>query len=440
MGLFFGDGLMKNKRKVAKMTNQSSLQFIFEESDDKEIRLIAIGRITDADYLYKKIGEDKEINLALINRLRELNSRYFRSAVLKCKQQKGVGDVIIRGLTEAELFELMRPSSGSCLNDAQLVERIVDQNLLGKLYLEKASQKKSQQSWKEEDEAVAEAVLRKIRDKEVSLQILSSVDEDEQGPGDVTVLLENLTDEDLRSRMNTFRYIKDQKILEDIVLNSPNREDLVREAIPYVRDQKVVEQLIREKPVKKDLKEEAIRYISDPQILNGLASDKTLDSGFIRKPALKKIYDPVILNPILKDPEEKSGIIEQAVRQIQDRDMLLKMLKSNEYSQDVKASILLLKDVPEDFRTEIALSSESDRVRCNAIYKIENRNYLKRIMVESDNVKIRQCACGEMGHEFAYAGTGREYARSGRGHREWSIYKCKNCGLEEGRDACEYDD
>lgn len=163
-----------------------------------------------------------------------------------------------------------------------------------------------------------------------------------------------------------------------------------------IRDEQSIVNIMRN-AVNRSIKSSAVEYIKSDDLLFEISQDSSLNSEF-RLRATEKIRNEQLLKCLSENSRLLSEIRTAAIIKINDQEYLINTLTA----------------------------SDNSSVRAAAVFKINDRKLLKRLRRESDDLKVKQCACGILGHNMEFA----EYINKMNGGKD-AVYKCTICGYEK---------
>jgi hypothetical protein len=337
--------LKKAQKAVENITDPAQLMEIALSDVDVEVAAVAIGKIADKVSL-----------ITIADSSKNMKSRLH--AAEKITDEKDLADIAIK-------------NGGNLVSEA-VVDRISDQQLLGSIVKNLAN------------EVVARKAIIKITLKEFLVLFAS----DTRYEVSTTVkkklkAIENMEAEQyLRDMIEKIQGIKDQGELAQIALEAykNNIDDVVAAAVEKITDSSIIADIA--------LKAAEYRGSSEAQ----MAILKKLDDEKVFAEVLKKAY----FEDVLYYAESK----------ISDNVLLADVVKNGNYRESRLVAIEKL-----DYKTEVSQSALKDialidndaKVRCNAIRKITDEAFLKKMLeTEKDsdviwNIK-NQLECLKTGH------------------------------------------
>ena len=397
MGLFTPKWL-KNSSETGKLTDQEKLKKAAEQGNTSEVRITALNRITDQEFLYDTLSslppgdlndEQKIIVSICLDKFRRQN----RSLMIKAATQlSGMIRTLAQSyLSESEAYSVL-PECGdeiACelfalikdpekiIEIAQLSERpALVKAALDRMVKERAALSKRQKD-REENRIQPEREIQQYRYWYYN--------------------------------KNYFKGLSDESIL-DVADNAD--DDVIREnAVYYLKNQEMLKQIVLSEKYSDRQKECAVIHIDDPAFISRIIQD----GGYSEK------------------------ILREAVRKVDDPELLRMVTESKIYPDWVRWTAVYGTKFPEQYYIDIAWNGDCTLVRKEAINRISSRDELIKIRDEIGEPELKQCACGKIGHEFeSYITT--ELSKRGKGHRNHFMKRCVICGLETEEDVVEYDD
>ena len=143
---------------------------------------------------------------------------------------------------------------------------------------------------------------------------------------------------------------------------------------------------------------------------------------YFRSSAINHNEKAAHLKKILEVPEVPLDLKIDAVKRIQDIDILDKMAADE--ALPIKLRTAAVKRVKnQELLSEIVWSKDHSDIRVAATMNITDKEELERIRDEADDSRIRRCACESLGHKWDFV----EYVSHGRGGKD-ALYICETCG------------
>ncbi|MBR0382929.1 MAG: hypothetical protein IJH71_10900 [Eubacterium sp.] len=391
---FFTPKWLTDKEKTAKLEDDKKLKRAYEMGENMDVRLTAIGKIEDSEFLYgileeatpeeqKDWTEEKSLLVtAVVKRLGETDRSLLLKGLADLKHYSNdrgrVQTIIKDALKQRELYELL--NSCDDMTAIWIAEELEAPNLLKKIFLEKGRKQPDPRekrtirgpAWTDTDETIANLVAEKITDKKTCLKILKELSG--RSFKGLMILRDRLSDDDLLAAPETIMYVREEERLKELIF------------------------------------------------------DKRANAA-LREAALKNMKDAASVYPVLKDRKFPSDGMRRIVMEIDDPAVLYEIMEED-YPTDVKMQVLFYKSFPEDFYKNLAWNSENKRIRRQAVNEIKDREELEKIRDGIEDEKLKQCACGKLGHDFERIRDWNEHARHGRGYRSHTLYRCRICGAE----------
>lgn len=196
-------------------------------------------------------------------------------------------------------------------------------------------------------------------------------------------------------------------------------------AVAHIKDQAVLTGIAKDD---KDcyMRAAAVKRITDQAFLTDIA--KNAAEGFTRVSAAEKLTDQTVAQAVfvdvaksddwigyraavkkitdqaaLTDVAKSSGWFarDAAVEKITDRVLLTDVAKNaaNSYTRIMAAEKLADQTVAQAVFSNVAKNDSNHVARCKAVEKITDQNVLADIFNNDENVKVRQAACGTIGHD-----------------------------------------
>ena len=415
MGLFTPKW-MTDKNKTALLEDEQKLKKAYEESGSPDVRLTAVQKIRDSDYLYEQLRsiENDELVRVIVNRIGELDRKKLIKAVYDFSNNlciKPLQEVIRSELSDQELLEALQQMRYDDMMAIWIVKGFEDLNTIKELLFQMIDEKlrfTDKARWE-----IWTFSVDKIKgNKDLSLAVLKELGLKEQYLGDEKGLLENITDEELLNSSETIRFVRDKKAVENLLLDNTSDLERRRKALYYAKDnQDVLKALLLDRAADPKLRMESIRYIKDKDIM--------LD--------------------VLKEPELDYFVRKEAVARTEDMETLKRMIKSREYPSAIKSYILCNKTFPQEYYINLVWKNKDSTVRSAALDMLKDREELQKIRDEIGDEELKVRACSRLGHSYELIRREEERPRHGKGYRSSIFYKCKVCGYEHA-EVYEHDD
>ena len=371
MGLFTPKWL-KDSSETRKLTDQEKLKKAVRQGETPEVRIAALDRITDLEFLYDTLSSlpprdlNYEQQMMVMICLDGLSGK-SRSLIIKAATQlKGrIRTLAQNRLLESEAYSLLPECS---------------------------------------DEIACE-LLMQIKDPEKIIEISKQTDR--------PVLAKAAIDKMVMEGANLIRH---KNALEEVRRMSERERQQWR--YRYYN-------------------QSGFKGLSDKDLLD--IADNAEDD-VIRSNAIYHIVDPAVIVNVITSPGRPEDVLIAAVRKVKDPELLRRVIENEQYPDQVRKTALEKAGLPEEYCLNIIWNGDNTALRREAIWQITNRDELIKIRDEIGELKLKQCACGIIGHEYGSTYIEKEPSRWGRGYREHVMQKCLVCGIEMEVDAYDYED